>query len=255
MTQGLAARLREGTGKAHTMAENTAYMKCFLKGIMSREPFRKLMANLYFVYSTLEEEINQHLDNPIVAGIHFPEIERRDNLAADMAFYYGDNWQAEIVAQVNEAGQHYVDRIRTAAASDPALLVAHAYVRYMGDLSGGQGLKHLARKALNLPPDRGTGLHEFSSLPTSEDQRNFKFGYRDALNSLPVTEAQIEAIVEEANLAFSMNREVMHALEEDVKTAVGWTVFEAIVHGKDRTGSTEDHGAHAHTHGATPTHA
>ncbi|TAF51481.1 MAG: heme oxygenase [Oscillatoriales cyanobacterium] len=236
MTQ-LATRLREGTGKSHTIAENTAYMKCFLKGIMAREPFRKLMANLYLVYGTLEDQIRQHLDCPAVKGLYFPEIERQANLAKDLEFYYGDQWQTEI--EPTEAGQQYVARIQAAADIDPALLVAHAYVRYMGDLSGGQALKMITRKALNLPPDRGTGLHEFASLPTPEAQRDFKMSYRDALNALPVTEEQITAIVEEANLAFALNRDVMHSLEEDVKAAVGWPVFEAIVHGKDRQGSTE----------------
>lgn len=233
----LATRLREGTSKSHTTAENTAYMKCFLKGIMAREPFRKLMANLYLVYSALEDEMRQHLDCPAVQGLYFPEIERQANLAEDLEFYYGENWQAEIAP--TDAGQQYVARIHEVAMIDPALLIAHAYVRYMGDLSGGQGLKAITRKALNLPPDRGTGLHEFASLPTPEAQRAFKISYRDALNASPVTEAQITAIVEEANLAFMLNREVMHSLEEDVKTAVGWPVFEAIVLGKDRQGSTE----------------
>jgi heme oxygenase len=236
MTQ-LATRLREGTGKSHTTAENTAYMKCFLKGIMAREPFRKLMANLYLVYEALEEEIRQHLDCPAVKGLYFPEIERQANLAEDLEFYYGENWRAEVAP--TEAGEQYVARIHASAATDPALLIAHAYVRYMGDLSGGQGLKTITRKALNLPPDRGTRLHEFESLQTPEAQREFKMAYRDALNALPVTEEQITAIVDEANLAFSLNRDVMHSLEEDVKNAVGWPVFEAIVHGKDRQGSTE----------------
>jgi heme oxygenase (biliverdin-producing, ferredoxin) len=236
MTQ-LATRLREGTSKSHTTAENTAYMKCFLKGIMAREPFRKLMANLYLVYEALEEEIRQHLDCSVVKGLYFPEIERQANLAEDLEFYYGENWLAEIAP--TEAGEQYVARIHSAAATDPALLIAHAYVRYMGDLSGGQGLKTITRKALNLPPDRGTSLHEFASLQTPEAQREFKITYRNALNALPVTEEQITAIVDEANLAFSLNREVMHSLEEDVKNAVGWPVFEAIVHGKDRQGSTE----------------
>lgn len=237
MTQ-LATRLREGTSKSHTTAENTAYMKCFLKGIMAREPFRKLMANLYLVYEALEEEIRQHLDCSAVKELYFPEIERQANLAKDLEFYYGENWLAEIAP--TEAGEQYVARIHAAAATDPALLIAHAYVRYMGDLSGGQGLKTITRKALNLPPDRGTSLHEFESLQTPEAQREFKMAYRNALNALPVTEEQVTAIVDEANLAFSLNREVMHSLEEDVKSAIGWPVFEAIVHGKDRQGSTEE---------------
>jgi heme oxygenase len=38
----LSTRLREGTQHSHTAAENTAFMKCFMKGIVEREPLRKL---------------------------------------------------------------------------------------------------------------------------------------------------------------------------------------------------------------------
>lgn len=226
MSSQLASKLREGTKQSHTMAENTAYMKCFLKGIVEKEPFRKLLANLYFVYSTLEAEILKHRHHPVVGLIYFPELNRTANLEADLAFYYGENWQAEIVP--SEAGKIYVERIKEVANSDPALLVAHAYVRYLGDLSGGQALKNIVRSALNLSPDRGTKLHEFDAFPSAEARREFKGKYRDTLNDLPVDDELAQKIVDEANYAFSLNRDVMHALEPEVKAAIGDHVFDLI---------------------------
>lgn len=54
--------------------------KADLKGVVEWEPFRKLLANLYFVYSILEAEIESHCDDPIVAAIHFPELNRAASL-------------------------------------------------------------------------------------------------------------------------------------------------------------------------------
>ncbi len=243
MSQYLAERLREGTKHSHTAAENTAYMKCFLKGIVEREPFRKLLANLYLVYSTLEEALRQHLDTPAVGGLYFPELNRTANLEKDLAFYYGENWREEIIPL--PAGQVYVDRLREIADTDPALLIAHAYTRYMGDLSGGQALKNIVRSALNLPPDRGTGLHEFEQIPTVEARRAFKEKYRQALNSLPIDEETIQRIVDEANYAFQLNRDVMHDLEDDVKAAIGDHVFDLLTR-QDKPGSTE-RSSHGHS--------
>lgn len=237
MSHDLASRLREGTKQSHTMAENTAFMKCFLKGIVEKEPFRKLIADLYFVYTTLEEEIQCHLSDPLVREIYFPELERRQKLEQDLEFYYGEDWQAAIAP--SEEGKVYVNRIREVAETNPALLIAHAYVRYMGDLSGGQSLKNIARSALNLPPDRGTGLHDFDQIPTVEARRAFKFKYRDTLNALSVDDELAQAIVNEANLAFHLNRNVMHGLEADVKAAIGDHVFDLITR-QDRPGSTEN---------------
>lgn len=235
MSQDLALRLREGTQHSHTVAENTAFMKCFLKGIVEREPFRKLLANLYFVYSTLEAEMERHRDHPVVGPMYFPEINRTANLEKDLAFYYGDNWREQIAPL--PAGEVYVNRLREIANTDPALLVAHAYTRYMGDLSGGQALRNIVRSALNLPPDQGTGLHDFDQLPNPEAKRAFKEKYRDALNSLPVDEATIDRIVAEANNAFMLNRDVVHELEDDVRSVIGEHVFDLLTR-QDRPGST-----------------
>lgn len=242
MSQDLAQRLREGTKQSHTAAENTAFMKCFLKGIVEREPFRKLLANLYLVYSALETELRQYHQHPAIGPIVFSELDRTANLERDLAFYYGDNWREQIAPL--PAGQVYVDRIHEIANTDPVLLIAHAYTRYMGDLSGGQALKNIVRSALNLPPDQGTALHEFEQLPTIEAKRAFKEKYRDALNSLPLDEDSIQRIVDEANRAFHFNRDVVHELEDEVKAAIGDHVFDLLTR-QEIPGATErpPHGA------------
>lgn len=232
----LASQLREGTKHSHTMAENTIYMKCFLKGIVAREAFRKLLANLYFVYSTLETELLRHRDHPIVGLIYFPELNRQANLEQDLAFYYGDHWQAEIAP--SEAGRIYVDRLKEISNSEPALLVAHSYVRYLGDLSGGQGLKSIVRSALELLSDRGTEFYEFDAFASVGAIKEFKERYRDALNCLPVERELIEQIVAEANTAFALNCEVMHSLEPEVKAAIDNLQFDLII-SQDIPGSTE----------------
>lgn len=236
MTSNLSNRLREGTAHSHTMAENTAFMKCFLKGIVEKEPLRKLFANLYFVYSTLEEEFERHRYHTTLKSVYFPEINRKANLEKDLAFYYGDRWREEI--SPSESGRDYVARIRQIANTEPALLIAHAYVRYMGDLSGGQALKNIIRSAMSLPPGEGTAFYEFDSLSTVEAKRAFKEKYRQALDSLAIDESLIAKIVDEANYAFELNRNVVHELEPDVKAAIGEHVFDLLIR-QDRPGSTE----------------
>ena len=59
MSVALATQLREGTKKSHTMAENTGFVSCFLKGVVDKASYRTLVADLYFVYSAMEEEIGK----------------------------------------------------------------------------------------------------------------------------------------------------------------------------------------------------
>lgn len=232
----LAQKLRHGTQQSHTLSENTAYMKCFLKGIVEREPFRQLLANLYFVYSTLETALAAHQNHEILGKVYFPELNRTEKLAQDLAFYYGENWQE--VIQPTPNGQRYVDRLKELAATDPVLLIAHCYTRYLGDLSGGQSLKNIVRSALELPNDQGTALYEFDAFPTPGDRHQFKATYRDALNALPLDDATLDRLVDEANDAFALNRDVMHDLEDLIKTAIGEHTFDLLTR-QDRPGSTE----------------
>jgi len=165
-----------------------------------------------------------------------------------LEFYYGENWREQITP--SPAGIIYVNRIREVANTEPALLIAHSYTRYMGDLSGGQALKKIIRSALNLPPNQGTNLHEFEQLPTVEDKRNFKERYRETLDALALDDATIRRIVEEANLAFALNRDVMHELEPDVKAAIGEHTFDLLTR-QDKPGSTEHAMRHAHAHASS----
>lgn len=234
----LSTRLREGTMQSHTTAENTAFMKCFMKGIVEREPLRKLFADLYFVYSTLETALQSHVNHQIIGSLYFPELNRTENLARDLAFYYGENWREQITA--SPAGCVYRDRIQTLSKTVPVLLIAHAYTRYMGDLSGGQSLKNVIRLALSLPPNQGTEFYEFDQISTAEARRVFKERYRQTLDGFPVDADTIERIVAEANAAFTLNQDVMHELEADVKAAIGEHTFDLLTR-QDRPGSTQRH--------------
>jgi heme oxygenase len=227
MSRDLASRLREGTKQSHTVAENTIFMQCFFKGIVEKQPFRTLIANLYFVYSALEAELQRHNTHPVVGMIWFPELHRQHNLEQDLAFYYGEYWRQQIVP--SPSTNAYVAHIRELGKTEPVLLVAHAYVRYMGDLSGGQSLRTMVRSAIQLPPDKGTALYEFENLPTPEARKAFKAKYRHALNSLPVQDELAQRIINEANYAFTLNHQIFHELEIEVKAAIGEDVFDLIV--------------------------
>ena len=94
MAVALARQLREGTKKSHTMAENTGFISCFLKGVVDKASYRNLLADLYFVYSAMEEEIEKlcNQDHPIISPIGFKELFRKDKLEKDLDFYFGTNW-------------------------------------------------------------------------------------------------------------------------------------------------------------------
>jgi heme oxygenase len=229
----LSLKLREGTKKSHTMAENVGFVKCFLKGVVEKNSYRKLVANLYFVYSAMEDEMERHKDHPILAKVYFPELNRRASLEQDLAYYFGKNWQTEV--KPSPAATEYVNRIHEVAKTQPELTIAHLYTRYLGDLSGGQILKKIAQQGMNLADGEGTAFYEFPSIP---DEKEFKQNWRAAMDALNLDEATIDRIVDEANSAFHMNMKLFQELEGNLVKAVGQMLFNALVRRKTR-GSTE----------------
>jgi heme oxygenase (biliverdin-producing, ferredoxin) len=233
MSSNLALKLREGTKKAHTMAENTGFIACFLRGTVEKQSYRKLVANLYFVYAAMEDAMHSLKEHPVMGKMYFPELDRRASLESDLQFYYGPSWKNEIVA--SKATQAYVAQIKTVAAEDPEKMIAHLYTRYIGDLSGGQILKKIAVNAMNLNEGEGTSFYEFAQIP---DEKAFKTMYRSTLDSLPVSDEKGDAIVLEANDAFHHNMEMFQELEGNLIKAIGVQLFNLLTRRKAK-GSTE----------------
>lgn len=233
MSSNLATKLREGTKKSHTMAENVGFIKCFLKGTVEKTSYRKLVSNLYFVYSAMEEEMERHQQHPIVSKFYFPELNRKASLEQDLQYYYGTNWREQVAP--SPAAQAYVQQIRNVSNSAPELLAAHSYTRYLGDLSGGQILKGIAQRGMNLTEGEGTAFYEFAEIP---DEKAFKATYRQAMNDLPVDEATADRIVDEANAAFGMNMKLFQELEGNLIKAIGQMLFNSLTRRRIR-GSTE----------------
>jgi heme oxygenase (biliverdin-producing, ferredoxin) len=233
MSVNLATMLREGTKKSHTMAENVGFVKCFLKGVVEKKSYRRLVTDLYFVYSAMEEEMEKLKNHPIISQIYFPQLNRKQSLEQDLHYYYGANWREEI--DLSESAKTYVARIHEIAQTQPELLVAHSYTRYLGDLSGGQILKKIAQKAMNLSEGEGTSFYEFAQI---SDEKAFKHQYRQAMNDLPVSMETAAQIVDEANAAFGMNMKLFQELEGNLIKAIGTMLFNTLTR-RRTSGSTE----------------
>ena len=210
----LAQELKTGTKRSHTAAENTKFVGSFLRGVVSEQNYRTLIKDFYFVYSALEEEMERLKDDEFLNPIYFKELNRLNFIKWDLRYYYGPNWMMEV--KPSEACIQYTERIHEVADKDPYLLVGHHYTRYLGDLSGGQILRNIADKALDLP--KGEGLH-FYDFPKIDDKKAFKTKYREGLDNGTTDTSKINDIIAEANYSFRLNMYMFDELSGDSKDA------------------------------------
>lgn len=207
MAPALSSMLREGTAESHRLAEGSAFVQTFLAGGLTVDSYARFLVQLFHVYQALEAAQDHHRTHPVLSHVRSQELFRVAALERDLEFFYPDeDWRQ---APLLPATTAYVKRLIRLTHDWPEGLVAHLYTRYMGDLSGGQILKKAAAKMVGPHDGRGLEFYEFPAIP---EPGKFKKAYRARLDSLPVDEKTAAKIVEEANLAFSLNRDIFDSL-------------------------------------------
>ncbi len=182
-------------------------MRDLLHGRIDRRSYCSLLRNLYELYSGLESALSRHRTHACVAPFFLPQLFRTGALAADMRDLHGDQWIDAF--EVKGSAKRYVDRLSEIEVLRPELLVAHAYVRYLGDLSGGQILKRIVRQSLQLSPAEGMRFLEFGEPAQVETMAQ---NFRQALDSIAVDSLAMADIVAEAQLSFVMHANLFEEL-------------------------------------------
>jgi len=200
-TAPLSVRLREGTRPEHEQAEASGFVEQLLAGRLDVAAYADLAAQQLAVYRALEAESAVVRSDARGADLVFEELTRVPSIERDLAFLLGPQWRERIT--VRPATLTYVAHLE-GVGSDVARYAAHAYTRYLGDLSGGQIIKRMLERHYGLGPD-GLAFYTFDEIPKSKP---FKDLYRERLDGLGLDDAEVARAVEEARLAFRLNAAV-----------------------------------------------
>jgi heme oxygenase len=201
-----------GTKTLHTEAERSGIISDMLRGGVSRAGYILLQRNLMAAYQALEAGLESHRDTPALAALASYRLDRASAMQADLnAMCDGDFSAVPMLA----AGDAYVKRIENAAKGDGELLIAHAYTRYLGDLSGGQILKKLLAKNPGLVPEELS----FYDFPAHADLAALKSDYRNALDDAGKLAKHPQAIIDEGSVAFQLNTDLSWAVQARINAA------------------------------------
>ena len=157
------------------------------------------LRNLHPVYLIMERALRRASAAPGVRHVYRPEVFRADAIALDLEFLAGPGWTHSIPLLVES--REYGFRIAQVAETNAALLVAHAYVRYLGDLNGGRALGRLIEQSLSL----SSGSLAFYRFPAIQDGSCYIGSYRDALCRAAEEIGDSRPVLDEAAEAFRLN--------------------------------------------------
>lgn len=204
MSPALGARLRAATGALHRQAERTPFMAALIAGRLDGHSYVLMLRNLEAIYTALEVGLLVHAKHPAIAPWIQPALFRAGPLQADLGALHGGDWQGSLA--LLPACERYAQRLREIAGTDPALLAAHAYVRYLGDLSGGQILKSVVTRSLGLAPQApGTAFYDFG---TPQQAAALAQSLRSGLDQAEPAMPDSQAVVQEAVDAFELHCEL-----------------------------------------------
>lgn len=195
----LSAALRAGTRAEHEAAERSAFVEHLVTGRLDLAAYADLAAQQLAVYTALEAAGDRLRSAGTDAGLVFDELERVPAIEDDLAHLHGSGWRDRV--RTLPATAAYVARLEAVAGTLPAY-AAHAYTRYLGDLSGGQVLQRMVQRHYGLA-DRGVAFYDF---PQIHRLKPFKDVYRERLDGLDLAADERAAVVEEARVAFRLNR-------------------------------------------------
>lgn len=198
----LAGRIREETSQDHQQAEGGGFLGSLTRADVSVGAYRDFLVQMLPIYQAIDEAARQYRQAGQLVNIFDERLDRVQRLEADIRNLEGDS------ALLPET-EAYVSAIQAAAKESPALLVAHHYTRYLGDLSGGQFIGRAIAKSYG---DAVAGSLSWFNFEELGDLNEFKDAYRQSLNEMNLTEDETVKLIDEVHLAYKLNTDVLNAL-------------------------------------------
>ena len=198
--------LKSHTASAHEHAEQAGFVTELLAGRMEASQVAAILLQNYVIYRALESALEVNAD-PRLAPFADPALMRVPALQKDLAVHYGDDWERKLAAgqlHVTPGAKAYADELHELGPGSTTYLMAHHYVRYLGDLSGGQIISALVQRHYGINPE-GLNFYAFDSIGKIKP---YKDSYRRHLDEAEFSDTEKQKILHHAETAFETNRQV-----------------------------------------------
>ncbi|WP_261292019.1 biliverdin-producing heme oxygenase [Paraclostridium sordellii] len=198
--------IQQSTKKLHDMAENTGFIKRLVDGNATVESYGEYIYNLYFVYKAIEENLEKHKNDIVLKEFITPEVFRAESLLKDSKFLLG--YELDSV-EICDSTRVFVDRLEEISQTNPKLLVAHAYTRYLADLFGGRTIFKIIKDNYDIHND-GLNYYMFDEIP---DLKAFVMDYHKKLDLIDLNDDEKVKFLNEISLSYVFNISISNELE------------------------------------------
>ena len=196
-------RLHARIGQAHHQAEGMDFSRDLLEGKATPRQLAALLRALAPAYDLLED-----LAPAAASGLGAPDLPWSD-LARTAALEHDLALVATVTATPDSpAAEAWCEHLTRLAGEAPHRLMAHVYVRYGGDLSGGQQLAPQANAIL-----AAQGLPALSFWSFNRPTSDLKQALHEGLEQLLLNPREEQELLDEAQAAFGTTQGLLAELE------------------------------------------
>lgn len=206
--RGFARRLREQTADAHASAERSPFLAELLEGSLDAGALTTHLGQVHQLYAVLEPAVDALRDHPQVAPFADDALLRLPAVSADLQEALGEGWEAAL--EPLPATSRYAAHLREVAGW-PAGVVVHHYLRYLGDLSGGQVLRRLLARAYGRD-EAALRSWTFDGVASPKRYRDAYRAHLDAVAREHWDAAEQQRVVDEARLGYRLHEELFDDL-------------------------------------------
>ena len=202
----LITKIRKNSATLHSAAERSGFIKRIVDGNASKDSYAEYLFNLSTIYNSIEQALERNIDNDTVKEFATPELYRYDLIKKDLDFLLGD--------KVNEiellpSTIAFVDKINELEKTNPELVIAYAYTRFIADLFGGRTFVALLSVNYKVPAE---GLNYYS-CDKIKDIRAYVMNYANKLNNLNLPSDLETKFINEISNAYIYNLAISNELE------------------------------------------
>lgn len=198
--------IRMSSKNLHRAAEITGFNGRLVSGKASKDSYAEFIYNYMFVYKAIEDALDQLSNLEEIKPFVTKELYRSELIKKDNQFLLGDK---EASMEILPSTKAYVNRIKEISKTNPILVVAHAYTRFLADLFGGRTIHQIVKDSYKIE-DKGLNYFDFSNL---DNIMEYVMGYRNNLTNMTLTEENQEAFLNEVANSYIYNIGISTELE------------------------------------------
>ncbi len=158
------------------------------------------------MYKAIEDTIENNTSNEVIKNFATKELYRYELIQKDLEFLLADKLNDMTLLPSTEA---FVERVKEIDKTNPELIIAYAYTRFIADLFGGRTFIALLSVNYKVPKE---GLNYYN-CDQIKDIRSYVMNYASKINSINLTEELENKLINEVSNAYIYNLAISCELE------------------------------------------